>query len=108
MDRFAEIANEFYINKNRGLVKIEPVKIDDRIISLEKNDNNAFELYEKIHTPSQVKQGIALLRKKYEEYMKVYSPQFDSLEKRLELKHFVFTDANGKKTKIFNKIIYGF
>ena len=100
MDRFAEIANEFYINKNRGLVKIEPVKIDDRIISLEKNDNNAFELYEKIHTPSQVKQGIALLRKKYEEYMKVYSPQFDSLEKRLELKHFVFTDANGKKTKI--------
>ena len=100
MDRFAEIANEFYIDKNRGLVKIAPTEIAENNISLKKGEENSFKPYEKIHTQYEVKQGIADLRKKYSKYMKVYTPHFDSIEKRIELKNFVLTDTNGEKSEI--------
>ncbi len=100
MDRFAEIANGFCIDKNRGLKKIKPTEIAENNVSLESGGKYSFKPYEKIETPFAVKQKIAELRKKYSEYMKVYSPRIECFETKTELKNFIFTNVNGEKSEI--------
>lgn len=106
-DIFAQIAQSYQADTERGLIFPEPPKLEeDSLIVLKKDPDISMPEYQAMGTREELDRELRHLRETHAEYLKDYAPPMEEPVKRIPLKEFTLSQE-GKEPRRITVPYYG-
>lgn len=99
-DVFANIAAGYKVGRDRGLVSIEPEKLPDICIELEKGDKYGFQTFEKTETKEELVKELSEMKAYYKPFLENHAPKIKEMCERRELTDFMFSLDGDEEKKL--------
>lgn len=90
-DRFAQIASEYRVDQNRGLIVPAPEPLTDSVFLLGSGTEGVFEPVGKMSTREEMEAALKELRKQYQPFLQDFAPALEPCYRQIDLKHFHWT-----------------
>ncbi len=100
-DIFAQIAQSYKADTDRGLVDPEPPKLDEEmVIALDPAGKTAVPDYRPMAAKEELEKELFKLRERYGEYLKDYAPALEEAAERVSIKEFTLTPEGGEARQV--------